>query len=938
MKEKTEDFFSKYETKETIGKGTFSTVKLGINRKTKEKVAIKILEKKKILNKDDLERVEREIEILKNLNNINIVKINEIYQTKDKHYFIMEYCENGELFNHIVKKQRLNDKESSYFYYQLINGLEYIHSKKVVHRDLKPENLLLSKGNILKIVDFGLSNYFNGKKLLNTPCGSPCYASPEMVSGKKYNGFNIDIWSTGIILYAMICGYLPFEDKDNDVLFKKISKCKIDYPKFISGKVKSLLKKIIVSDPDKRIKIEDIKKEPFYLLGKNVFKDKHPELFVEDNVNFNINDNIIRNNVIYTISNSNVDNFNIDSDRNGNTNFNTLSTYKIKKNSLIEDNNNDIKNNLNSNENEFINIKNNINTIENEKNNIKNKNNTLENVNNNIINNININDYNSGNKNINYTIDSNRKESPNKKIIKSPDKKDNNNIHKIENEKDKKQPPFKFLNIEIKYKNHESIMKKVKNSPSKSTKASSNDTLRNNNIKNIYKKNNDKMLLINTKINNNTINNLENNNNTNKKQLNTSPHISTQKKIIELKKNIEELNQKNNLLRNNKNNKNNINKEKEIQKKRPNTVNSTNIKKHNDNKNNNNQILKHQKIQISTEEEILNKDYETLKRFSMSQNDSQQKKKNNIININDNQNKNNNNNFITNNNENNNKNDKNIKNINNDNNNIYYQTTKEKNAKSFSNSSSIDNKKIYYTNYTKNYQPNYDYSHLIYKSSNNNQPISFNNSHFIQKSNDIGKYMKNSNKNYDLYKLNFNSQSNFSLSSTNNSIENYHKNVNRFNTSARLNNLTSNIKTSDSYKSNLSPTNNYVYLTTVNSPRYSSSSNKHYSTTINKYLNSNQNNSNIKSVEGIKINNYDYINNKNIIKGINITSNYSYRNNYIKSSPIYLSTDYNSNKNDYNSDFLNKNKNNLSSSLNYLENNRHSYTNTYRDKIYYQKY
>ena len=363
---KKEDFYKKYSTKETIGKGTFSIVKLGINLETKEKVAIKILEKKKIINKDDLERVLREIEILKNFDNINIVKINEIYQTKDKHYFIMEYCEKGELFNHIVKKQRLNDKESSYFYYQLINGLEYIHSKNVVHRDLKPENLLLGKGNILKIIDFGLSNYFNGKKLLHTPCGSPCYASPEMVSGKKYNGFNIDIWSSGIILFAMICGFLPFEDKDNDILFKKILKCKIEYPKFISKNAKNLLQKIIVPDPDKRIKIEDIKKEPFYLLGKNVFKDKHPELFVEDNVNFNINDNIIRNNVIYTISNSNVDNFNIDSDRNGNTNFNTLSTYKIKKNSLIEDNNNDIKNNLNSNENEFINIKNNINTIENE--------------------------------------------------------------------------------------------------------------------------------------------------------------------------------------------------------------------------------------------------------------------------------------------------------------------------------------------------------------------------------------------------------------------------------------------------------------------------------------------------------------------------------------------------------------------------------------------
>ena len=524
MKENTEDFFSKYETKETIGKGTFSIVKLGINRKTKEKVAIKILEKKKIINKDDLERVEREIEILKNFNNINIVKINEIYQTKDKHYFIMEYCEKGELFNHIVKKQRLNDKESSYFYYQLINGLEYIHSKKVVHRDLKPENLLLGKGNVLKIIDFGLSNYFNGKKLLNTPCGSPCYASPEMVSGKKYNGFNIDIWSTGIILYAMICGFLPFEDKDNDVLFKKILKCKIEYPKFISKNVKSLLKKIIVCDPEKRIKIEDIKKEPFYLLGKEVFKDKHPELFVEDNINNNMNNNIISNNIINTITNNNVDNFYNDYDRNGNTNFNTVPVNNSKKNNLIENNIHDIKNNINTSENEKYNIKINTNTFDNEKYSIKNKTNTLENINNNIKKNININDFNFENKNINYTIDSNRKESPFKKINQSPDKKDNH-IHKIENEKDKKQLPFKFLNIEMNYKNHERIMKKVKNSPTKSTKASSNDTLRNNNVNNINKKNSDKMLLINSKINNNNnINNLNNNNNINninKKQLNT---------------------------------------------------------------------------------------------------------------------------------------------------------------------------------------------------------------------------------------------------------------------------------------------------------------------------------------------------------------------------------------------------------------------------------
>ena len=214
----------------------------------------------------------RAISELTKFNHINVILVTEIFESYDSYYTVMEYCEGGELFNYIVKKKRLSEEEASFFYYQIINGLEYIHSLNMVHRDLKPENLLLTKDHILKIIDFGLSNYFYDKnKLLSTPCGSPCYASPEMVSGKKYNGFKIDVWSTGIILYAMLCGFLPFEDKDNEVLFKKIRKCKLEFPHHISLISKDLIKKILVTNPDKRINIKDIKKHPFFLKGKTIF-------------------------------------------------------------------------------------------------------------------------------------------------------------------------------------------------------------------------------------------------------------------------------------------------------------------------------------------------------------------------------------------------------------------------------------------------------------------------------------------------------------------------------------------------------------------------------------------------------------------------------------------------------------------------------------------
>ena len=273
--EEKEVKIGKYLIKKTLGKGTFGKVKLGIYLPNKKKVAIKILEKKRLKEEDDIIRLSREFEMLTQFNHPNVISVSEIFENKDSYFTVMDYCEGGELFNYIVANGSLSEEKSAFFFYQLINGLEYIHSLGIVHRDLKPENLLLTKDHILKIIDFGLSNYFginSGNNLLNTPCGSPCYASPEMLSGENYDGFKIDIWATGIILFAMLCGFLPFDHKDNDKLFMKILEGHIKYPNHLSKDAKDLIKKILTSNPRKRITIPKIKKHPFYLKGKKVFE------------------------------------------------------------------------------------------------------------------------------------------------------------------------------------------------------------------------------------------------------------------------------------------------------------------------------------------------------------------------------------------------------------------------------------------------------------------------------------------------------------------------------------------------------------------------------------------------------------------------------------------------------------------------------------------
>ena len=177
----------------TIGEGTFGKVKLATHILTGEKVAVKILEKAKIIDVNDVERVAREIHILKMIRHPNIIQLYEIIETPKQLYLIMEYASGGELFEYIVSHTRIKELEACVLFQQIIAGVEYITKLNIVHRDLKPENLLLDHKKQIKIVDFGLSNTYKPGTTLKTACGSPCYAAPEMIAGKRYQGSQVDI-------------------------------------------------------------------------------------------------------------------------------------------------------------------------------------------------------------------------------------------------------------------------------------------------------------------------------------------------------------------------------------------------------------------------------------------------------------------------------------------------------------------------------------------------------------------------------------------------------------------------------------------------------------------------------------------------------------------------------------------------------------------------
>nr|XP_017242372.1 PREDICTED: SNF1-related protein kinase catalytic subunit alpha KIN10-like isoform X1 [Daucus carota subsp. sativus]XP_017242373.1 PREDICTED: SNF1-related protein kinase catalytic subunit alpha KIN10-like isoform X1 [Daucus carota subsp. sativus] len=257
-------FLRNYKLGKTLGIGSFGKVKIAEHALTGHKVAIKILNRRKIKNMEMEEKVRREIKILRLFMHPHIIRLYEVIETPTDIFVVMEYVKSGELFDYIVEKGRLQEDEARKFFQQIISGVEYCHRNMVVHRDLKPENLLLDSRCNVKIADFGLSNIMRDGHFLKTSCGSPNYAAPEVISGKLYAGPEVDVWSCGVILYALLCGTLPFDDENIPNLFKKIKGGIYTLPSHLSPGARDLIPRLLVVEPMKRMAIPEIRTHPWF--------------------------------------------------------------------------------------------------------------------------------------------------------------------------------------------------------------------------------------------------------------------------------------------------------------------------------------------------------------------------------------------------------------------------------------------------------------------------------------------------------------------------------------------------------------------------------------------------------------------------------------------------------------------------------------------------
>ncbi|KAF5205632.1 CBL-interacting serine/threonine-protein kinase [Thalictrum thalictroides] len=268
----------KYQLGKLLGRGAFGKVYHARNIQSGQSVAIKCISKQKIVKGGFISQIKREIAIMRRMHHHNIVKLYEVLATKTKIYFVLEFVKGGELFDKVAKG-RLNEDISRRYFQQLISAVGYCHSHGVFHRDLKPENLLLDEIGDLKVSDFGLSavtEQIRNDGLLHTLCGTPAYVAPEILAKKGYDGAKVDIWSCGIILFVLTAGYLPFNNVNLMVMYRKIYKGEFRCPRWISTDLKRFLYRLLDPNSETRITIDGILHDPWFVKGynKEIYLDK----------------------------------------------------------------------------------------------------------------------------------------------------------------------------------------------------------------------------------------------------------------------------------------------------------------------------------------------------------------------------------------------------------------------------------------------------------------------------------------------------------------------------------------------------------------------------------------------------------------------------------------------------------------------------------------
>ncbi|KAL0300575.1 UNVERIFIED_CONTAM: CBL-interacting serine/threonine-protein kinase [Sesamum radiatum] len=269
----------RYELGRTLGEGTFAKVKFARNVETGENVAIKILDKEKVLKHKMIGQIKREISTMKLIRHPNVIRMYEVMASKTKIYIVMEFVTGGELFDKIATRGRLKEDEARKYFQQLINAVDYCHSRGVYHRDLKPENLLLDANGVLKVSDFGLSalpQQVREDGLLHTTCGTPNYVAPEVMMELR------QIFMCGVILFVLMAGFLPFEESNLMALYKKIFKADFSCPAWFSSSAKKLIKRILDPNPSTRITIAEMLENEWFKKGYKPPVFEHEDITLDD--------------------------------------------------------------------------------------------------------------------------------------------------------------------------------------------------------------------------------------------------------------------------------------------------------------------------------------------------------------------------------------------------------------------------------------------------------------------------------------------------------------------------------------------------------------------------------------------------------------------------------------------------------------------------------